>query len=137
MTRIRTYSELCTRSTFEDRFEYLKLEGLVGRSTFGFDRHINQKFYGSKEWKDVRRHVILRDNGCDLGVKGHAINGSPLIHHINPISVDDIVHGLDWVLNPEFLVVTCQDTHNAIHYGDISLLPKKYVPRSPGDTKLW
>lgn len=98
MTKIRTYSEMLHYDTLEERFEYLKLGGQVGSATFGFDRHVNQHFYRSREWKDVRRHVILRDNGCDLGVKGHEIQGAVLIHHVNPIGVDDIVHGLEWGL---------------------------------------
>lgn len=137
MTRIRTYSEMIREDTFEGRFDYLKLEGAVGRSTFGFDRHINQRFYRSHEWKNLRHYVIVRDNGCDLGVDDYAIRGTPLIHHINPISVDDITHGMDWILDPEYLISTSHDTHNAIHYGDRSLLRQPYKERSPNDTKLW
>lgn len=123
--------------SFEERFEYLKLGGSVGQSTAGFDRWINQRFYRSKEWKDLRHDVIYRDNGCDLGAKGHEIQGAVLIHHVNPVSVSDIVGGLDWILDPEFLVTTQQSTHNAIHYGDVSLLPKQHKDRSRGDTRLW
>lgn len=123
--------------TFEDRFEYLKLGGSVGQSTFGFDRHINQRFYASREWKDLRHYVILRDNGCDLGVDGYEIHSNILIHHVNPISVDNIVHFDEWILDPEFLITTTKDTHNAIHYGDRSLLRIPAVPRGRGDTKLW
>lgn len=137
MAKIRNYSELIKFSSFEDRFEYLKLEGIVGRSTFGFDRWINQNFYSSMEWKNARRYVIIRDDGCDLGVIGHEINGAPLIHHINPMNSDDIVHGEEWILNPDFLITTTQNTHNAIHYGDRSLLQIKFIERKPGDTKLW
>lgn len=136
-TKIRTYSEMIRFDMFEDRFEYLKLEGVVGRSTFGFDREVNQRFYQSREWKSIRDFVIIRDNGCDLGVPGYEIHGGLLIHHVNPISIDDLVGGLHWILDPEYLVTTCHDTHNAIHYGDSSLLPKRWVERSPGDTKLW
>lgn len=136
-TKIRTYSEMTRFDMFEDRFEYLKLEGVVGRSTFGFDREVNQRFYQSREWKSIRDFVIVRDNGCDLGVPGYEIHGGLLIHHVNPISIDDLVGGLHWILDPEYLVTTCHDTHNAIHYGDSSLLPKRWVERSPGDTKLW
>ena len=136
-TKIRTYSEMIRFDMFEDRFEYLKLEGVVGRSTFGFDREVNQRFYQSREWKSIRDFVIVRDNGCDLGVPGYEIHGGLLIHHVNPISIDDLVGGLHWILDPEYLVTTCHDTHNAIHYGDSSLLPKRWVERSPGDTKLW
>lgn len=133
----KRYSELLRHRSFEDRFRYLKLDGVVGRSTFGFDRYLNQMFYQSKDWKDVRRHVILRDEGCDLGVHGHEINGAGLVHHLNPISVDDIVHGESWLLDPEFLITTTHDTHNAIHYADATLLKQPYKPRRPGDTNLW
>jgi len=125
------------RPTFEARYEYLKLGGSVGRSTFGFDRYINQQFYHSREWKDIRRQVILRDDGCDLGVAGHEVQGPVLIHHINPISIDDIVHGEQWIFDPEYLITTTHDTHNAIHYGDVTLLREPFKPRTPGDTKLW
>lgn len=135
--RSRSYSQLKRIESFEDRFEYLKLVGEVGRATFGFDRWINQTFYTSHEWKSVRQHVILRDNGCDLGVHGYEINGALLIHHINPMESDDIVHGESWILDPEYLITTTQRTHNAIHYGDRSLLLTKFVERKPGDTKLW
>lgn len=133
----RSYSEMIRFASFKERFEYLKLGGTVGHETFGFDRWINQHFYQSREWKDIRHQVIVRDNGCDLGVPGHEINGGVLIHHINPINVDDIVHGTRWLLDPEYLVLTTHNTHNAIHYGDSSLLREPYKPRTPGDTKLW
>lgn len=135
--KIRRYSELIHYDSFDDRFEYLSLGGEVGRSTFGFDRYINQKFYQSREWKTARRNVIVRDNGCDLGVPGFEIHGGLVVHHMNPMSVDDIVHGETWILDPDFLICTSNDTHNAIHYGDSSLLPKEFVARTPGDTKLW
>lgn len=135
--RIRTYSELQRLDTFEDRFEYLVLGGVVGDTTFGFDRWVNQAFYTSKEWRDIRRHVILRENGCDLGVQGYEINGGLVVHHMNPMSADDIIHDEGWILNPEFLITTTHDTHNAIHYGDRSKLRVPYTPRTPGDTKLW
>lgn len=137
MTMIRRYSELRHIPTFEERFEYLKLNGSVGRETFGFDRYINQRFYTSKEWRDIRHHVIARDLGLDLGAEGYEINSRILIHHMNPIVVDDILHKNDDILDPEFLITTCHNTHNAIHYGDSSLLPKPLVERSRGDTKLW
>ena len=137
MTMIRRYSELRHIPTFEERFEYLKLNGSVGRETFGFDRYINQRFYTSKEWRDIRHYVITRDLGLDLGVEGYEINSRILIHHMNPIVVDDILHKNDDILDPEFLITTCHNTHNAIHYGDSSLLPKPLVERSRGDTKLW
>lgn len=133
----RTYLEMVRFDTFEERFEYLKLGGGVGRSTFGFDRYINQQFYASREWKDIRNHVILRDNGCDLGVEGYEIHDSPLIHHINPMVPEDIVHGETWILDPEFLITTTHNTHNAIHYGGESLIPKVVAERAPNDTKLW
>ena len=137
MTMIRRYSELRHIPTFEERFDYLKLNGSVGRETFGFDRYINQRFYTSKEWRDIRHHVISRDLGLDLGAEGYEINSRILIHHMNPIVVDDILHKNDDILDPEFLITTCHNTHNAIHYGDSSLLPKPLVERSRGDTKLW
>lgn len=137
MTKLRTYSELSQLKTFDERYEYLRLEGAVGQTTFGFDRYINQKFYQSREWKDARRFVISRDNGCDLGIQDHPINGGLLIHHINPMNPEDIVHGEQWILDPEYLITTRQDTHNAIHYSDRSLLPRTVIARSPGDTRLW
>jgi hypothetical protein len=135
--RVRTYSDLCRLHTFEERFGYLSLRGEVGHATFGFDRWINQTFYTSRAWRDIRQGVILRDEGCDLGVLGYDISSRLLIHHMNPITADDIVNFNDEILDPEFLITTTHDTHNAIHYGDESLLPKRYVPRAPGDTKLW
>lgn len=133
----KRYSELRELDTFLDRYKYLALGGSVGRSTFGFDRHINQKFYRSREWRDVRHYIIVRDSACDLGIEGHDIFGRVLIHHMNPLSVDDILHGDEDLLNPEFLICVTHDTHNAIHYGDEGLLPRPFVPRRPGDTKLW
>lgn len=137
MTRFRSYSELERLSTFDERYEYLRLDGQVGRSTFGFDRYINQNFYSSYDWKRVREQVIYRDDGCDLGVPGYEIHSGILIHHINPMRVDDVIHGAEWLIDPEYLITTTQRTHNAIHYSDISLLPKIVVARSPGDTRLW
>lgn len=133
----RSYSELWKLVQFEDRFEYLKLNGEVGRSTFGFDRYINQRFYTSYEWKQARQRVILRDNGCDLGVSGYEIHGDLLIHHINPMVPDDIIHGEEWIFDPEYLITTTPQTHNAIHYGNDSLLPKIVTDRMPNDTTLW
>lgn len=135
--KIRRYSELRRLTTFEERFEYLKLNGEVGQSTFGFDRYINQQFYTSYEWKQARQSVIIRDNGCDLGVFGYEINGAMLIHHINPMIPDDIIHGEDWIFNPDYLITTTKNTHNAIHYGVDRLLPKVVAARIPNDTKLW
>jgi hypothetical protein len=137
MTKVRSYSELIQFLYFEERFEYLKLEGEVGRSTFGFDRYINQRFYTSYEWKRIRQRVIFRDNGCDLGVPGYEINGALLIHHINPMVVEDIIHGEEWILDPEYLITTTQNTHNAIHFGDERLLPRVVIERTPNDQKLW
>lgn len=137
MTRLRTYSELCRYDTYEDRFEYLKLEGGVGRATFAFDRYLNQRFYTSSEWHTVRRHVILRDNACDLGLPGYEIPVKPLIHHINPMVAEDIVHGESWILDPEFLITTTHMTHNNIHFGVGSQGPRVVTERNPGDTKLW
>lgn len=135
--KTRTYSELLQYDTFEDRFDYLCLGGTVGRSTFGFDRYINQGFYRSAQWKQIRNYVIVRDEGCDLGVLGYEIHTNLLVHHINPMISDDIVHGEEWILDPEFLITTTHDTHNAIHYGDRSLLAQPFVERARGDTKLW
>lgn len=134
---IRTYSELRRIRTFEERFEYLKLKGSVGRSTFGFDRYVNQQFYTSRQWRQVRQKVIARDEGMDLGVDGYEIYDKIIIHHMNPMSVENIEHGDSDILDPEFLITTTHRTHNAIHYGDSSLLPKVIVDRRPGDTRLW
>jgi hypothetical protein len=136
-TMIKTYSELSRLPTFEDRYEYLKLGGAVGSSTFGFDRHINQGFYKSTEWKHIRRRAIVRDNGCDLGMPEFEIHGNLLVHHMNPMTPDDIMHGDTSIMDLEFLITTTNDTHNAIHYGDASLIRTPYVEREPGDTKLW
>lgn len=135
--KIRRYSELRHIETFEGRFDYLSLKGTVGQSTFGFDRWINQEFYKSREWKHARSQVILRDYGCDLGVPGYEILADLLVHHMNPMSVDDIQHGEEWIIDPEFLITTSVNTHNAIHYGDERLLPRGPVIRQPGDTNLW
>lgn len=137
MTSIRTYSELSRFNTYDERFEYLKLGGGIGRETFGFDRWINQEFYTSRQWHDIRRRVIIRDEGCDLGIEGYAIHVEPLIHHINPMTVEDIVNGEEWILDPEFLITTTRRTHNAIHFGTNRAYPKVVVARSPRDTKLW
>lgn len=134
---IRSYSELCTLNTFEDRYEYLRLSGAVGKDTFGFDRYLNQIFYRSQEWKSVRDKVIIRDDGCDLGVKGYEIHGRIYIHHMNPIMLKDIEQRTDFLLNPEYLISTTHSTHNAIHYGDESLLPLVPKERSANDTCPW
>lgn len=134
---IRTYSELLTLPTFEERFEYLKIDGIVGEETFGFDRYLNQIFYKSKEWRSIRNYVITRDGGCDLGIDGREIRGPILIHHMNPISKEDILSRSDILLNPEYLICTLKNTHTAIHYGDESLLIKDPVVRKKNDTCPW
>lgn len=137
MTTIKRYSEMITLPTFEERFEYLKLNGTVGVDTFGFDRYFNQRFYRSKEWKDIRDYIIIRDGCCDLGIDDRLITGRVLIHHMNPISVKDIEESSKYLLNPEYLVCVSHITHNAIHYGDKNLLIKEHVERRPNDTCLW
>ena len=134
---IRTYSELIKLPTFEERYQYLRLGGVVGEETFGFDRYINQLFYQSDEWKSIRDHVIIRDNGCDLGIEGREIYKRVLIHHMNPISKDDILTRSEFLLNPEYLIVTCKNTHDAIHYGDENLLIKAPIERTRNDTCPW
>lgn len=136
-SKIRTYSELSKLETFEERFTYLSLRGEVGCATFGGNRWINQQFYTSPQWRRLRHDVIARDGGCDLGVEGFEIYGRLIVHHINPIAEDDILYGTDRALDLDNLVCTTHDTHNAIHYGDIGMLAKPFVPRQPGDTKLW
>lgn len=134
---IRTYTELERLETIQERFEYLKLNGRVGDKTFGFDRWINQKFYKSTEWSHIRDFVITRDMGCDLGIEGYEIHNALYIHHLNPMTRNDIVEGDPRILNPEYLVTTTLVTHNAIHYGDAKQVPRLMVERKPGDTKLW
>ena len=137
MMKIRTYAELYLLRTFEERFEYLKLRGNVGEKTFGFDRWVNQSFYHSREWRRVRNYVIVRDEGCDLGIPGYEIETGLIVHHMNPLSVFEIEHGDDALLEPRYLITTSLQTHNAIHYGDASLLPRGPVVRERGDTTLW
>lgn len=134
---IRSYSELRRLKDFNTRYKYLQLSGAVGASTFGFDRYMNQQFYRSTEWRHVRQEVIARDEGLDLGIPGYEIFDRIIIHHMNPMTVDDIEHGSSDILNPEFLISTTHKTHNAIHYGDESLLARPLVERRPGDTRLW
>lgn len=134
---IRTYSELIQLPTFEERFRYLRLKGSVGKETFGFDRYLNQNFYRSSAWKRVRDQVIVRDNGCDLGIDDRIIYGKILIHHMNPINDEDILNMTDILLNPEYLICVTLDTHNAIHYGDDDLLIKEPVVRFKNDTCPW
>lgn len=137
MARIRRYSELSQIDSFEERFEYLSLRGTVGESTFGFERHINQSFYRSVEWRQLRHHVIARDLGCDMAFPEHEIHDRVIIHHMNPMTVDEIVQGEEQILNPDYLITVSHNTHNAIHYGDSNLLPKPLIERRPGDTRLW
>lgn len=134
---LRTYSELSRLQTFRERFEYLRLDGIVGAETFGFDRYLNQVFYNSDEWKAVRKTVIIRDNGCDLGMDGYNIHGKIIVHHMNPFSIDDVLHRKEELLDPEFLISTVLNTHNAIHYGDESLLPSAPIVRTRNDTCPW
>ena len=136
-TTIRTYSQLKQLQTFEERYDYLKLGGVVGEDTFGFDRYMNQNFYRSREWKRVRDEVIMRDNGCDLGVDGHEIRGKILIHHMNPITSEDIHRVSEYLLNPEYLICVTHRTHNAIHYGDESLIVAAPIERTQNDTCPW
>jgi hypothetical protein len=134
---IRTYSELIQHTTLRSRFQYLALRGEVGSATFGFDRYINQQFYRSAQWRQARHHVIARDLGCDLGLAGYEIHDRIVIHHMNPMVVEEIADGDPDILDPEFLITTTHQTHNAIHYGDERQLPQPIVERRPGDTKLW
>ena len=133
----RSYSEMIKLKSFEERYNYLKLSGSAGVVTFGFDRYLNQTFYTSYKWKQVRRDVIVRDEACDLAIPERSIFGGIRVHHMNPIAPEDLELEKDIVFDPEFLICTSHNTHNAIHYGDLELLPKQYIPRSPGDTKLW
>lgn len=136
--KIRTYEELSKLKTFEERYEYLKLDGVVGEETFGFDRYLNQQFYKyDPDWKKVRDEVIFRDNGCDLGIEGREINGPIMVHHMNPITKDDILNRSEYLLNPNYLITTIKSTHDAIHYGSSDLLMKDPVVRSKNDTCLW
>ena len=135
--KLRTYSELAQMDDFHDRFRYLALRGRVGEATFGSERHRNQAFYTSRQWKMARRHVILRDEGCDLGIPGYEIHSRLYIHHMNPMTVDNLINGDETILDPEFLISTTHVTHNAIHYGDERQLPRLFVERTPGDTRDW
>lgn len=137
MRTIRTYSEMKKLSSFEERFEYLKIGGKPGDETFGFERYLNQIFYRSKIWKDLRNKIIIRDDGLDLGVDGYQIGGKIIIHHMNPITKADIDDMSDYLFNPEYLICCSHNTHNAIHYGDASLLPKLPKERRPNDQCPW
>lgn len=134
---IRTYSELSKISNFEDRYNYLKLDGHIGEETFGFDRFLNQVFYKSREWKKIRDQIIIRDSGCDLAMSGFSIYGKIIIHHMNPITKGDLKSSSDFLLNPEFLICTSLNTHNAIHYGDKTMLPQMPIVRVINDTCPW
>lgn len=135
---IRTYSELIRLPTFEERYRYLRLGGVVGEETFGFDRYLNQQFYTSDKWRAVRDRVIVRDNGCDLAMAGREIRGGRiLVHHMNPITIDDILQQSEFLMNPEYLICTVKNTHDAIHYGDESLLIAAPVERFRNDTCPW
>lgn len=135
---IRTYRDLRRLQTFEERFNYLRLRGVVGAPTFGFDRWMNQQFYASREWRVIRDHIIVRDNGCDLGADGYEMHDRIYIHHMNPMAVSHIEQGDESILDPEFLVATSLKTHNAIHYGNGEMLERRtHVERKAGDTKLW
>ena len=133
----RSYKDLSRLKTFDERFEYLKIGGVVGESTFGFERFINQMLYNSSKWKRIRNQVIIRDNGCDLGLDGYDIQDKIIVHHMNPMTVDDLKEFSEDVFNPEYLICVSPMTHNAIHYGDRNLLPKPFVERRPGDTCPW
>lgn len=134
---IKTYSELVRLPTFEERFEYLKLKGSVGKDTFGHDRYLNQVFYTSQEWRRLRDEIIIRDNGCDLGIEGREIGGKIYIHHLNPLGVNDVLTHSEYLVNPEYLICVSFETHNAIHYGDINLLPRDPIERKRNDTCPW
>lgn len=133
----KTYSELIQFSSFKDRFEYLKLNGSVGAETFGYDRYLNQALYRSYEWRKFRRDIIARDRGCDLGVDGFDIKSRLIVHHINPITLEQIENRDPMIFDPNNVVCVSHNTHEAIHYGDESLLPKDPITRFSGDTKLW
>lgn len=137
MKMIRTYSELITFPTFEERYRYLRLEGKVGEDTFGFDRWLNQSFYKDREWRAIRDKVIIRDNGCDLGIPDREIHSRIIVHHMNPITKDDILYRSAFLLNPEYLICTVKNTHDAIHYGDEGLLIKVPIERTQNDTCPW
>lgn len=135
---IRTYQELIRLPTFEQRFNYLKLGGKVGKETFAKDRWVNQNFYHSAEWRSLRDRIIVRDYGRDMAMEGYEIFGrSPLIHHMNPIDLDDILEHSDTLINPDYLITVSYDTHQAIHYGNFDLIDHELITRRPGDTKLW
>lgn len=135
--QIKTYTELLSLSTYEERLKYLKIGGSVGVTTFGFDRYLNQDFYRSREWKRLRNEIFVRDLGCDLACEDRPIVGRYMVHHINPISAEDIVHASDFLFNPEYLITVDPDTHNAIHYGVERKGPASFVERKPNDMCPW
>lgn len=136
MNNLRTYTDLSKLLTFKERFEYLKLGGLVGKETFGYDRWLNQKFYTSYEWKRIRSQVIVRDNACDLGISDLPIHGKIFVHHMNPILLKDLIDLTDVVLNIDYLICVSFNTHNAIHYG-VDILDQEIIDRKPNDTIPW
>lgn len=136
-TDIKSYTELSKLKTFNDRFNYLKLDGVVGEETFGYDRILNQVLYKSAKWRKVRDKVLIRDNGNDLGIEGYQINGRVIIHHMNPITVDDVLKEREWIFDPEYLITVSDLTHKAIHYSNENILPKEPVERTQNDTCLW
>lgn len=134
---LRCYTDLIQLPTFKERYEYLRLGGIVGRDTFGFDRYLNQKFYRSPEWKQIRRDVIIRDEGRDLAMEGYELQDNIFVHHMNPMVPDDLINVPDWILNPEYLVCVSKKTHDAIHFGDASILPQLPIERTPNDMCPW
>ena len=137
MAQLRCYRELRRLKTFEERYEYLRIGGLIGETTFGFERYLNQMLYSSSQWRRVRNQVIIRDNGCDLGLDGYEIGGKIIIHHMNPITTEQIEESASEIFDPEYLICVSDRTHNAIHYGDKDLLPQLPVERYPGDMCPW
>lgn len=134
---IKTYSELISIPTYEERFDYLKLDGIVGKDTFGYDRYLNQAFYNSPEWRRFRRDIIIRDNGCDLACEGYEIRGKIILHHINPLTQDDLINRREALFDPENIICVTHNTHNAIHYGDANLLITGPIERTANDTCPW
>lgn len=137
LAMIRTYSEMKKLNSFEERFEYLKLSGNVGDDTFGFDRYLNQRFYNSKLWKKVRDEIIVRDNGCEFGIDSEPIYGNIIIHHMNPIRIDDVLNVTEYLTNPEYLVCVSDKTHKALHYSKLDKASRKPIQRSKNDTCPW
>lgn len=134
---IRRYSELKRIQSFKERYDYLRLAGIVGESTFGFDRYLNQLLYTSGRWRKVRNEIIIRDNGCDLGIPGYDLHSKIIVHHMNPLTMKDVEEVSDDIFNPEYLICVSQRTHNAIHFGDETLLPHGPIERRPNDTCPW